>query len=487
DAEGRFTAVNDALYAMVGRPAGELIGRPYTDLVVPDALDDALRDRAALLRGDGGNTLAREYLCQTGSGECTWLSLNLSVVNSWVDGGAPYFVAVVQDVSRLRESREMLVRAQKMDVVGQLSGGIAHDFNNLLTVVIGNLQLVLQNDDPLKRMVRLNSALEAAERGAALTKRLLTFSTNDNPQLQLLDINAAIAGLVVLLEQSVGTVASLEFRPGADIWPVRIDPGRFESALLNLAVNARDAMASGGQLVIETRNVRLNNDDPVALVSGGIGPGHFVELAVSDSGSGMPADVRDRIFEPFFTTKSAGSGTGLGLTMVQRFVSDAGGAIKVYSAPGQGTTFRIYLPRAQLRQGERDPSSAEYPILRRGSETILVVDDDAAVREVATTVLTTLGYRTLEAASGEEAIDILVAHKTEVDLLFTDVVMGAGMNGTELAAAAIRINPRLRVLYTSGYTKDAFVARVTAEPVELLSKPYLSAELAQRIREVLDR
>ena len=485
DVQGRFNMVNDALCALVSYPCETLLGLRYTDLLMPDESSDTLPDPTR--RGDKGDLfLNTEYLCQTGSGERIWLGLSLAEVSPSSRVEDRFLILTAQDVSRLRESQEMLVRVQKMDVVGQLSGGIAHDFNNLLTVVIGNLQLIHENDDPAKRIERINNAVEAAERGAALTKRLLAVSRHDQPCSRLLDINATIAALSMLLEQSAGGAVQVEFRPGVDIWAVRIDPARFESALLNLAVNARDAMPRGGHLILETRNLKLARDDPVALASGGIGPGYYVEVVVSDNGSGMSPQVCERIFEPFFTTKSDGNGTGLGLTMVHRFVTESGGAIKVYSAPGQGTTFRIYLPRAQLRQGERDPSSAEQAIVRPGSETILVVDDDSDVRKVSTAMLQTLGYRTLEADSGEEAVDLLSVYEAEIDLLFTDVVMGRGMSGPELAVAAQRIRPGIKVLFTSGYTKDAFDTGSRDGPVELLSKPYLSVELAQRVRDLLD-
>jgi len=381
---------------------------------------------------------------------------------------------------------EALRQAQKMEAVGQLTGGIAHDFNNLLTVIAGNLDLVARRlgPDADPRIVRaIGSASVGADRAATLTQRLLAFSRRQPLAPKAIDPNALVAGMTDLLHRTIGETIEVETRLSAGIWRIEADPHQLESAILNLAVNARDAMPDGGRLVIETSAARVE-----AAAANGLEAGTYAVITVSDTGFGMDQDTVSRAIEPFFTTKDVGKGTGLGLSMVYGFVKQSGGHLKIESEPGQGTRVHIYLPRFTAESPEEEQSEAAAAPRGGGDEIILVCEDDHDVRAYTVELLGELGYQVLEAADGAAALRIVEEEARRIDLLFTDVVLPGGMSGAELAKEARRIRPGLKVLYTTGYARDAIVHEGRLDPgIELVAKPFAFAELAARVREMLDR
>ncbi len=376
-----------------------------------------------------------------------------------------------------------LLQAQKMESIGRLAGGVAHDFNNILTAILSYAELSLMKlpeHDPLRG--HLISIQEASEKAATLTHQLLAFSRRQVLEMKVVDLNDVIRGLAKMLTRMIGEDMPLELRTGATASFVRADEGQIEQVLMNLAVNARDAMPSGGRLVIETADA--NPDDAVLKAQGVADPGQYVMLSVTDSGAGMSAEVRERIFEPFFTTKELGRGTGLGLATVYGIVKQHGGHIIVDSEPGKGTIFRILLP---LTAGP-GPQQAAEPSgpLPEGTETLLVVEDDELVRGLIDEVLAPLGYRVLTTASGDEALKTSDSFPGHVDLLLTDVVM-PGMNGRQLAEIMRTRRPGIKVLFMSGYTQDALSTQGILEPgVALIHKPLRAGTLARQIRQVLD-
>ncbi len=399
------------------------------------------------------------------------------------EGEVSRAVMVYRDISALRDTERQLRQSQKMEAVGQLTGGIAHDFNNILTVVIGAAELLSDRvgDQPELRAFA-DTIAKAGQRGAGLTMQLLAFARRQALDPRRTDVNGHVADAVKLLRTTIGEHIEimLELR---DVWPVMIDPSQLSTALLNLAVNARDAMAEGGKLTIETQNAIL--DDAYARENDEVIPGQYVMIAVSDTGTGIPAAVLERVFEPFYTTKDVGKGTGLGLSMVYGFVKQSGGHVKVYSEVGQGTTVKLYLPRAtDTDLAEAAPAAVEP--MPRGTETILVVEDDAHVRANAVVQLESLGYTVIAASGGPEAL-ALTESGVAYDLLFTDVVMPGGMNGRQLADALVKERPGVAVLFASGYTENAIHHQGRLDPgVALLNKPYRRTELAQKVRAVLD-
>jgi PAS domain S-box-containing protein len=384
---------------------------------------------------------------------------------------------------------EALRQAQKMEAVGQLTGGIAHDFNNLLTVIAGNLDLVARRlgPDADPRIVRaIGSASVGADRAATLTQRLLAFSRRQPLAPKAIDPNALVAGMTDLLHRTIGETIEVETRLSAGIGRIEADPHQLESAVLNLAVNARDAMPDGGRLVIETSAAHV--DAAEAAATNGLEAGTYAVITVSDTGFGMDSDTVSRAIEPFFTTKDVGKGTGLGLSMVYGFVKQSGGHLKIESKPGQGTRVHIYLPRFTAESPDEEQSEAAAAPRGGGDEIILVCEDDHDVRAYTVELLGELGYQVLEAPDGAATLRIVEDEAQRIDLLFTDVVLPGGMSGAELAKEARRIRPGLKILYTTGYARDAIVHEGRLDPgIELVAKPFAFAELAARVREMLDR
>jgi len=380
--------------------------------------------------------------------------------------------------ARLRQS-------QRLEAVGQLTGGVAHDFNNLLTVVLGNAELLAEQCEanPQQRMLA-EMIGAAAQRGADLTQRLLAFARKQALDPKAVDLNQLVAGIDPMLRRTLGEHIEIELIRGAGLWLALVDQGQLENALLNLCVNARDAMPTGGRLTLETANARLDADYAERNID--VLPGQYVMLAVSDTGGGIAPGNLQRVFEPFFTTKEKGKGTGLGLAMVYGFIKQSFGHVSIYSEAGQGTTVKLYLPRPIGEQAETsEPARSDVPV--GGTETILLVEDDEGVRRYACEQLRSFGYRVIEAADGPSALAI-IEQRDDLDLLFTDVVMPGGMNGRALADAARQVRPGLRVLYTSGYTENAIVhhGRLDAGAL-LLTKPYRRSELDRAIRSALDK
>lgn len=393
--------------------------------------------------------------------------------------------ALQAEMADRHKAESALYQAQKMEAVGQLTGGVAHDFNNLLTVIMGNLQILakqLHTDALASELIQ--AALKAAKRGSDLNRTLLAFSRKQRLVPVALNLNELIDGMVGILRRTLGEQVQIVLQQAKSVPRAMADPAQLETALLNLAVNARDAMPRGGTLTIETDAVTF--DEHSAALEGDLQPGHYVMLAVSDAGVGMTPDVVARVFEPFFTTKETGKGSGLGLAMVYGFAKQSGGHVTIYSQPGIGTTVKLYLPEIDAPNETIPTTSDTQTVHPTGRETILVVEDEEDVRQLADRVLSVLGYRIFQAADGTSALAIL-EREPEVALLFTDVVLPGGLNGPDIARQAQALRPKLKVLYTSGYTGNA-IQQLEALNVEvrLISKPYAIDDLAQTVREILD-
>ena len=389
-------------------------------------------------------------------------------------------LSLIQDVTAREGMESELRQLHKVKSIGQLTGGVAHDFNNLLTVILGNGELLAETLEHQPELEELASTVvDAARKGATLTHQLLAFARQQPLRPRALDVNDLLTGMRVLLERTLGEETELKLVTASGSWSAKVDPTQLDSAILNLCINARDAMPQGGQLTIETSNVTIDQEYSDAHAE--VEPGPYVMIAISDTGTGMAPEVIDQAFEPFFTTKDVGQGSGLGLSMVFGFIKQSRGHIKIYSEPGEGTTIRMYLPRAdhndEVREIEAEPETAVG-----GHESILVVEDDELVRQYACLQLKVLGYQVLSAANGLQALELLQSN-VPVDLLFTDVVMPGGINGVELARRAGQLRPGLAVLYTSRYTQNAIIHQGRLDPgVLLLSKPYPRLEMARMVR-----
>ena len=399
------------------------------------------------------------------------------------------FAKITRDLTERRMADERARQAQKMEGIGQLTGGVAHDFNNLLTIIIGNVETMMRalgNDAvDVARLRRLaGNVMQGARRAELLTQRLLAFSRQQPLDPKPVDIGRLVTGMSDLLRRTLGEQVTVETVLGGGVWRALADPNQLELAILNLAVNARDAMPDGGKLTIETTNVHL--DDQYAAAQIEVIPGQYVMLAVTDTGTGMPEEVKAKAFDPFFTTKDVGHGTGLGLSQVYGFVKQSRGHVKIYSEPGFGTTIKIYLPRVLAQASEVETQDDEVVARGSSAETILVVEDDEGVRNYGCETLRELGYRVLEAGSGRAGLELLGKHP-EIRLLFTDIGLPGGMNGRQLAEEARRQRPNLRVLFTTAYARNAIVHDGRLDPgVALLPKPYTQPALATKVRDILD-
>jgi nitrogen-specific signal transduction histidine kinase len=390
-----------------------------------------------------------------------------------------------RDMTERLKLEAQLRQAQKMEAIGQLTGGVAHDFNNILTVIAGSADVLLsalQHDPKLHGIAK--SIDEAAERGAQLTQRMLAFARKQALQSRTLDLNEIVERMGAMLQRTLGEDIAVRISTTRGLWPAVADPSQLEDAILNLAVNARDAMPNGGRIVIETANVHL--DDAYAAANVEVTPGDYAAVVITDSGTGMPQEVVERAFDPFFTTKDVGKGTGLGLSMVYGFVKQSRGHVKIYTELGHGTSIRIYLPRATMENAPVTDAPPKQEQKSSGGELILVVEDDAAVRRVAVTVLESLGYRVLQAGDGKSALEVL-GRADRVDLLFTDLIMPNGMNGMELLEKARAIRPNLRALFTSGYSEEFLRGRSGDDGVPMVGKPYRRHRLAEAVRDALGK
>ena len=477
DRDGRYIKILETGTDKLALPPTELLGRRVHD-VLPELSADAVLRTIRQALGEQ-RRVEVEYSLELGERGIHWFA---AAASPMPDGTVLW---VARDVTEHHALEEQLRQSQKMEAVGQLAGGIAHDFNNMLTAIRSFSELLLA-DIPAETPhgADLLEIQRAADRAAALTRKLLAFSRRQLLQPVPMDMNTAVRGMEEMLRRLLGEDVECVWRLAPDLFHAMADPGQIEQIVLNLAVNARDAMPDGGRLTVETTNVDV--DEGYAARVPDMTAGQYVVLAVSDTGTGMDGDTQARIFEPFFTTKEAGKGTGLGLSTVYGIVKQSGGHIAVYSEPGHGTTFRIYLPRAQGKTtSEREPRGVAIP-LPTGTETILLVEDDPAVRLVACRILARQGYRVLEAAAPAEAEALVARHRGVIDLVLTDLVL-PGMSGRELAEILTAVEPRMRVLYMSGYTDDAVIRRGLLEPgMAFLPKPFTMEEVARVVRATLD-
>ncbi|WP_309085639.1 ATP-binding protein [Chelativorans sp.] len=506
--EGSLIAWNEAARHLLGIGSDEAIGLPAVQLFPEQSReeiahlieaargDEIIRHREIPLRTEGDKVLVHGEISlapiHDESGRVASVSMTVRDITARRRAeeelrqlNQTLAQRIAEAVAEREQAEEALRQAQKMEALGQLTGGIAHDFNNMLAVVIGSLDLLTRRigTDPRARRY-VDAATEGARRAATLTQRLLAFARQQPLNPEPIEVNKLVAGMSDLLAHSLGSDIRLETVLAGGLWRTYADPNQLESALLNLAVNARDAMPDGGRLTIETQNAFL--DARYAAAHLGVAEGQYVLVAVTDTGTGIPPEVLGKVFDPFFTTKEVGKGTGLGLSQVYGFVKQTGGHVKIYSEPGQGTTVKIYLPRyvAAETEADQEEASSELPSGEL-EEVVLVVEDEPAVRRFSVDALTELGYRVLEADGAKAALRLIDAHP-EIALLFTDIVM-PDVNGQKLAKEARLRRPDLKVLFTTGYTRNAVVHNGVLDPgVELIAKPFTINELAARVRAVLD-
>jgi PAS domain S-box-containing protein len=481
DAEGRYLFVNRAAERWAGAKRPPAIGMTTRDVMGKEGADDVERADRKVLATKA--PLQRELTVETPAGRRTMLSVKFPLIDNV--GSVSAIGTIATDVTDQKHAEYRLAQAQRMEAVGQLTGGVAHDFNNMLTAILLNADVLatqIQNDGLRQLAVAMR---HAAEHGADLTRRLLAFGRRQTLEAEPTDINELLRDMEPLMQRTLGEHIEISFLRGSDLWPATIDRAQLENAVLNLAVNARDAMPDGGRLTIETANAEL--DQEFADSNPDVRAGSYVMVAVGDTGAGMASDVLAHAFEPFFTTKEVGKGTGLGLSMVYGFVTQSGGHVRIYSEVGVGTVVRLYLPRSKELAAAAPPPAAASAELPMGTETILLVEDDSLVRTYAAAQLRSLGYRVVAAENAQLAIEAVEAG-CEPDLLFTDMIMPGGMNGRDLAEHLRRRQPGLKVLYTSGYAHGAIDGRPdrTGTVRHLLGKPYRRRGLATKVREVLD-
>jgi PAS domain S-box-containing protein len=475
-----YAFVNAAGERLIARDRSEIIGRGESDLFPPEEAEIVRSANEAVVESGQPRSFADRRLT-TASGETRTVETRMVPIAN--GGGAPAMIlAIIRDVTERRARDDQLRQLQRMDAIGRLTGGVAHDFNNLLAIIQGNSELIQKGLEPDSQAAEMaEDVIGAAERGAELVRRLLAFARMQHLEPEAVDLNARLTNIFGMLKRSLGETVDIRVEAAADIWPATVDPTQVDDALVNLAINARDAMRDGGTLTIETQNVTLDEDYAAHHLE--VTAGDYVMLAVSDTGSGMAPDVVARAFEPFFTTKPEGQGTGLGLSQVFGWVKQSGGHIKIYSELGHGTTIKLYLPRAEGLSAEK-PVAGESAT-PRGDEKILVVEDNPNVRKTVLRQLHDLGYRTSEADSGAAALE-LVRNGISFDLLLTDVIMPGGITGYQLAEELRQTRGDLKVLFTSGYTELAASTGQRGRGDALLSKPYRKQDLGRAIRAALD-
>ncbi len=490
DRDGRIVRVNRAELEMLGCDTGEMLGKPVWSFVVEEDLTRKIT--MARLEGDRSfhETFERTYRRKDGK------TLQVLVKDQVIrdkGGRITGIRSMMEDITErrrteeaLRKSEEQLRQWQRVEAIGRLAGGVAHDFNNLLTTIIGCTEDLIGDFDPDdRRLEGITEIHRAAQRATALTRQLLAFGRRQVLHPQVLNLNVVVEGMEPMLRRLIGEDLDFVTLLDPQIWPVKVDRGQIEQVLMNLAVNARDAMPGGGKVTIETANVELDEEYARSHVSAK--PGAYAMLAISDTGCGMDKEIQSHLFEPFFTTKEKGKGTGLGLSMVYGIVKQSGGNIWAYSEPGQGTTFKIYFPSVQEKT-EATAESVSVPAdnAGRGVETILLVEDEESVRKMVGKILSGEGYTILEAAHGEEAIRICRSHKGPIHLLMTDVVMPR-MSGRELAEKLRPLRKGMKVLYMSGYPDNTIVHHGVLDPhTAFLQKPFSLRALEQKVRDVLN-
>lgn len=488
DLNGRYTMVNKAAEALIGYTREEILKMSVFD-VVPENYAEQIQARLQKKLADHSPTI---YEVEAIRRDGTRVPVEVSSRLIWENGVAVAVQGSARDISErkraeeaLRASQLQLQQSQKLEAVGQLAGGVAHDFNNLLTAIMGYTDLSLRREnleDPIRH--NLEETKKAAERAGSLIRQLLAFSRKQILEPKVLDLNAVVKDMHKMLTRLIGENIDLATKQAADLGMVKADPSQVEQIIMNLVVNARDAMPHGGKVTIETANITLDDQDALKHVA--VKAGEYVMLAVSDTGTGIDEETQARIFEPFFTTKEVGRGTGLGLSTVYGIVKQSGGNIWVYSEPGFGTVFKVYLPRIDAAASiiEKLVMESAAP---QGTETILLVEDEDLVRGLTRKVLSEAGYKVLEAKSGAEALELTRGYAGPIDLLLTDVVMPA-VSGKEVAERLKELRPAARVLFMSGYTDEAIVRHgVLDANVEFLQKPYTWVRLAKKVRDVLDR
>src|SRR5882672_4334048 len=473
DSVGNLIQVSPSVTTILGFRPDEMVGHNAIEFIHQEDLDSTRGEMRMARKGRLMRSFETRYDHKDGR------VVTLNWMGTWSEAVQRHFF-IGRDLTEKRAAEAQFRQAQKMESIGQLTGGIAHDFNNILTVVSGASGVLAESVADRPDLVSIAKMIdEAAERGAQLTKQLLAFARKQPLQPREIDVNALALETAKLLRPTLGEQIEISPRLAADVWPALADANQLSTAILNLALNARDAMPQGGKLMIETLNISL--DHGYVSMNNDVAVGDYVMIAVSDTGSGIPAALLDKVFDPFFTTKEVGKGTGLGLSMVFGFVKQSGGHIKIYSEEGHGTTIRIYLPRSTgtgQSAGEAEPQAE----VERGHETVLIVEDDTLVRKYVVTQVASLGYTTLEAANAAEALTI-IDNGADIDLLFTDVIMPGAMNGRQLVDEALQRRPSLKTLFTSGYTENAIIHHGRLDPgVLLLAKPYRKPELARMIR-----
>jgi PAS domain S-box-containing protein len=477
----RYVLINGAGERLFGRERTDLLGHIDHELFPREQADLCKKEDEAIVTS-GQALLIPERALAVGETEKVVESRKVAITDP--DGRHRFVLGIVRDITEQKAVETQLRQMQRMDAIGRLTGGIAHDFNNILAIILGNVDLLREQvADGSQAAEMADEALAAASHGAELVRRLLAFARKQHLEPTAVDLNERLPATIALLRRTLGENIDVRAFPAPDLWSALVDPTQVDDALVNLAINARDAMAGGGALTIETGNVTLDSDYAAQHVE--VSEGDYVMLAVSDTGTGMSPAVVARAFEPFFTTKSEGKGTGLGLSQVYGWVKQSGGHIKIYSEVGHGTTIKLYLPRAGASHQAASDAVAALSPPGTGSERILVVEDNPNVRNTVLRQLKDLGYETVDANDGETALG-LVRDGTRFDLLLTDVVMPGGMTGYELADEISRLRPDLKVLFTSGYTELASGNGNGRNARPLLSKPYRKQDLGRAIRRILD-